>query len=131
MGQLALAPAATSSNLALSMPGTSDLLTRWILVTVGPVGSISRVTMASVATEVAVWPALASSLAKAMVKQPAWAAAMSSSGLVPVPSSKRDWKLYWAFVEGLALGGDGALAGLEVAVPEGGCFAVHDVLLSS
>ncbi len=33
-------------------------------------------------------------------------------------------------VQGVALGGDGALAGFEVAVPEGGCFAVHVILLS-
>ncbi len=52
-------------------------------------------TVADVSTEVAVWPAVASSLAKAMLKQPACAAAMSSSGLVPTPSSKRDLKLYW------------------------------------
>src|ERR1700744_4556610 len=31
-----------------------------------------------------------------MVKQPAWAAAISSSGLVPTPSSKRVLKLYCA-----------------------------------
>jgi hypothetical protein len=38
-------------------------------------------------------PAFARMLAKAMEKQPAWAAAMSSSGLVPAPSSNREAKL--------------------------------------
>src|SRR5688500_3062904 len=39
--------------------------------------------------------ALPSSAEKAMAKQPAWAAAMSSSGLVPAPFSKRVPKEYW------------------------------------
>lgn len=72
MGQPALALAAISSKVALSMPGTVEVLVRWILVTVGPPGAPgSSVTTAVVSTEVAVWPAVASSLAKAMLKQPA------------------------------------------------------------
>ncbi len=39
-------------------------------------------------------PALASAFANAIEKQPAWAAPISSSGLVPAPSSKRDWNEY-------------------------------------
>ena len=41
-----------------------------------------------------------------MVKQPAWAAAMSSSGLVPVPSSKREGEEYWRVAEEAALDGE-------------------------
>jgi hypothetical protein len=37
-------------------------------------------------------PSLASANDRAMVKQPAWAAAISSSGLVPAPFSKREPK---------------------------------------
>src|ERR1035438_10197754 len=33
-----------------------------------------------------------------MLKQPAWAAAMSSSGLVPMPFSKRVLNEYWLFL---------------------------------
>jgi len=71
MGQPALALAAVSSKRALSMPGTADLLVRWILVTVGLPSMNSRVTVAVVSTDVAVWPSVASMLAKAMLKQPA------------------------------------------------------------
>ena len=45
-------------------------------------------------TRFGVKPFLPSAAAKAIEKQPAWAAAMSSSGFVPVPSSKRDGKEY-------------------------------------
>ena len=40
------------------------------------------------------WPAPLSWKAVAMLKQPAWAAAISSSGLVPFSSPKRILKLY-------------------------------------
>src|SRR5918995_3874662 len=40
-------------------------------------------------------PACPSSLDSAIEKQPAWAAAISSSGLVPFPCSKRVVKEYW------------------------------------
>ena len=50
--------------------------------------------MASVSTLCGSWPALPSSADSAIEKQPAWAAAISSSGFVPSPSSKRDWNEY-------------------------------------
>ncbi len=46
-------------------------------------------TRASVRSSSGAWPAPVSWNAVAMVKQPAWAAAISSSGLVPRSSPKR------------------------------------------
>ena len=93
MGQPSLAFLASSSNMLFSIPGMVALVVRWILVTVGPASVVSRVTMAEVSSVAGGWPALVSCELSAMVKQPACAAAMSSSGLVPAPSSKRVWKL--------------------------------------
>src|SRR5476651_675353 len=63
-------------------------------VTVGPVGSISNVMVAVVLMDVGVKPALPSSAENAIEKQPACAAAISSSGFVPTPFSKRVLKEY-------------------------------------
>ena len=60
-----------------------------------PPSPFSRWTFAVVATRVGTKPALDSSFAKAIEKQPAWAAPASSSGFVPVPSSKRDANENW------------------------------------
>lgn len=43
----------------------------------------------------AVKPASFSTKLSFIVKQPAWAAAMSSSGLVPMPSANRELNEYW------------------------------------
>ena len=56
-----------------------------------PPSTGSRWSVASVSTLSGVTPALPSSAERAIEKQPAWAAAISSSGFVPSPSSKRDW----------------------------------------
>jgi hypothetical protein len=61
----------------------------------GPVTTFSKCTCASVDTRVGVMPALPSPADRAIEKQPAWAAATSSSGLVPVPLSNRDENEYW------------------------------------
>ncbi len=50
--------------------------------------------MAVVSTLSGSWPARPRSPDSAIEKHPAWAAAISSSGLVPSPSSKRDWNEY-------------------------------------
>ena len=55
----------------------------------------SRWTLAVVSTDVGVKPAASSPADRAIEKQPACAAPISSSGLVPVPSSKRDENEYW------------------------------------
>ena len=49
-----------------------------------------RWTSAVVSTDSEGWPACSSPSESAIEKQPAWAAAISSSGLVPSPSSNRD-----------------------------------------
>src|SRR5258708_8951373 len=59
-----------------------------------PSPTLSRVMVAVVSNFCAVMPAPPSCAESAMVKQPAWAAASSSSGLVPMPLSKREWKEY-------------------------------------
>ena len=61
-------------------------------VTPKPASVLSRWTLAVVSTEVGVKPASARPFEKAIEKQPACAAPISSSGLVPSPSSKRDLK---------------------------------------
>jgi hypothetical protein len=88
-GQLAFAPEAISWNLPLSMFGTRARVVRWIAVIAKPPGTWSSVRRASVSIASAVYPALSSENDSAMVKHPAWAAAISSSGLVPLPSPKR------------------------------------------
>ena len=62
---------------------------RWTAVIVGLPSTGSIVRCASVSIAVAVKPALLSVNDSAIVKQPACAAASSSSGLVPLPSPKR------------------------------------------
>src|SRR5437867_5045755 len=59
-----------------------------------PSATLSRETVAVVSSRCAIIPALPSCAESAMVKQPAWAAARSSSGLVPTPFSKRVLKEY-------------------------------------
>ena len=83
-------------------------------VTVGPVGSIPNVTVAVVAMESGLKPALPSSVENAIEKQPACAAAMSSSGFVPTPFSKRVLNEYCVCLS-VPLGGDAALAGFQIA----------------
>ena len=59
-----------------------------------PLSARSRWTRAEVSIEVGGWPARSSPPDSAIEKQPAWAAPISSSGFVPVPSSKREEKEY-------------------------------------
>jgi hypothetical protein len=59
-----------------------------------PASVLPRWTRASVRTSVGTEPAPASMFDSAIVKQPARAAPISSSGLVPVPSSKREANEY-------------------------------------
>ena len=94
-GQLAFAPAATSANAAASMPGTFAEVVRWTAQRVQPVlGWFSSVTAAVVLSVSATCPAFSRAAASAIVKHPACAAAISSSGLVPTPDSKREVKEY-------------------------------------
>jgi len=93
-GQPFLAPSAISWNFALSMPGTSASVVRSMAVIPNPPSTCSRWTPAVVLTRRGVKPARPRAAERAMEKQPAWAAPISSSGFVPVPCSKRELKEY-------------------------------------
>jgi hypothetical protein len=89
IGQLTFAPAATSWNLASSIPGTSASVTSWIFWMPKPSPTLPKWTCACVDTLVGSKPALPKPAESAIEKHPAWAAPMSSSGLVPGLSSNR------------------------------------------
>src|SRR2546423_11290841 len=93
-GQPVSAALTAASNLDLSAPGTCATRSRWLLVMPKPSGSLSRVIVAVVSSLLAVMPAFPSCAESAMVKHPAWAAARSSSGLVPTPFSNLVLKEY-------------------------------------
>src|SRR5262245_44007321 len=65
-----------------------------MVVILGPPPTISNFTLAVVLMRFAGWPAFSRLAESAIEKQPASAAAISSSGLVPFPSSKRDENEY-------------------------------------
>src|SRR5690348_10834476 len=87
IGQPALAASVALSHAALSAFGTLPLTDKWIPVTVQPASTFSMVTAAVVANRSAVRFAAPNCPDSAIVKQPAWAAAISSSGFVPFPFS--------------------------------------------
>src|SRR4029453_14491646 len=77
------------------MPGTSASVSSAICVIANPSPTFSSLTSAVVRMRVGVMPARDSCAVTAIVKQPAWAAPMSSSGLVADwPSSNRDLNEY-------------------------------------
>src|SRR5262245_59817269 len=88
-GQPALAPSAIFWNCSRPMLGTLASSVSADLEILKPAPSDSMVTAAEAAMRVGVKPALERANASAMVKQPACAAAISSSGLVPLVSPKR------------------------------------------
>lgn len=90
IGQFASASFANSANFSASRPGTLAFTSRW-LSTIAP---FSKVMVHLVSMLPGVRPAPEMMKLSFMVKQPAWAAAISSSGLVPAPSSKRLLKEY-------------------------------------
>ena len=94
-------------------------------VIVGLPSTVSIVSRASVSMAVAVKPALLSVKDSAIVKQPACAAAMSSSGFVPLPSPKRALNEYGRVAQGAALHRKRSAAFLRRALPAGGCLALH------
>src|SRR5258705_10376426 len=75
------------------MSGTLPLTSNALRVTLGAPSTISSVTAARVSMRVAGWPAFSRPDESAMLKQPAWAAASSSSGFDPFLPSKRVPKL--------------------------------------
>src|SRR5208337_3889581 len=94
-GQPDSAALAASSNFALSAPGILTVTSRCDAVILNPASVLSKVTVAVVSMLSAVMPAFPSCADNAMLKHPAWAAAISSSGLVPVPFSNRVLNEYW------------------------------------
>src|ERR1700719_4533079 len=93
-GQPVSAALTAASNLALSAPGMLATRSRWLLVMEKPSLTLASVMVAVVSSFCAVMPALPSCPESAMVKHPACAAANNSSGLVPIPFSKRVLKEY-------------------------------------
>ncbi len=91
-GQVFLAVSACSANALASRPGTSASVSSSIRVRRKPPSTLSRCTRAVVRMRRGVSFARLSPADRAMEKQPAWAAPISSSGLVPAPSSKRERK---------------------------------------
>src|SRR3984893_12199551 len=97
MGQPALAFSAAFSNAVLSTPGIRAETSRWTFVIVKPASSFSSVTAAAVSRLSGGMPALPSCAESAIVKHPACAAAINSSGFVPAPFSKRVENEYCVF----------------------------------
>src|SRR5258708_557959 len=88
-GQPVSAPLTAASNLALAALGIGASRSRWRVVMEKPSPTFSSEIVQVVSSFEAIMPASPSCLESAIVKQPAWAAASSSSGLVPTPFSKR------------------------------------------
>src|SRR3990170_2058294 len=97
IGQPFLAASAAAWTFASSAPGTLAATSRWIDVTAHPASVFSKFALAVVSMLSGVSPALPSSPENAIEKQPAWAAATSSSGFVPGASSNRIAKEYERF----------------------------------
>src|SRR5262249_20608887 len=76
-------------------PGIFAITSKCTDVTVKPASVFSSVTAADVRMLWAVMPAFPSWPDSAIEKQPAWAAAINSSGFVPLPSSNRVLNEYW------------------------------------
>src|SRR6186997_136959 len=80
-GQFSFASAATFSKAAASIPGTEAFVVRSILVIANPAGTDPNRTFAVVCILLGTCPRSESAAASAIEKHPAWAAAISSSGL--------------------------------------------------
>src|SRR5438046_6341467 len=89
-GQFFFVSSACSLNFVSSIPGTSASVFKSIVVIFGPPPTISSFTVAVVLIRFAGCPAFSKFAESAIEKQPASAAPISSSGFVPLPSSKRD-----------------------------------------
>jgi hypothetical protein len=93
-GQPFFAFSACSRKAFSSTPGTSASVSSSIRVISKASPTFSRWTWAVVLMRFGLRPAFVSPAASAIEKQPACAAPISSSGLVPLPSSKRETKEY-------------------------------------
>jgi len=97
MGQPFFAASAAFVNVAASAFGTFPTTSRWMEVTVHPASVLSKFNLAFVSMESGVNPSFPSSPERAIEKQPACAAATSSSGFVPFAFSNRVVNPYAAF----------------------------------
>src|SRR5947209_9804594 len=88
-GQVFFASSARRLKVPSSTPGTLPSVARSMRVMPHPCSVLSKCTVAVVRISCGLWPAWESAPAKAMEKQPACAAPISSSGFVPGPSSIR------------------------------------------
>src|SRR3984893_5443212 len=88
-GQFFFASSARRLEVASSMPGTLPSVARSMREIPHPCSPLSKCTLALVRISCGLWPAEERPLAKAIEKQPACAAPINSSGLVPAPSSIR------------------------------------------
>src|SRR5439155_13592026 len=93
-GHPRLASSAAFWNPACSRPGTRPCTLSSILVILGAPSTISRVHAAVVSTRVTGFPAFSRPADRAMLKQAACAAAISSSGFVPFFPSNRVANVY-------------------------------------
>lgn len=89
-GQPFSAASANFWKVAASAPGTLPTTSMWLAVIVQPESSFSIVSVTLVLMLSAVRLALPSCPESAIEKQPACAAAINSSGLVPAPFSNRE-----------------------------------------
>ena len=117
MGQPALAAAVAFSQAAASALGTFPFTDKWTPVTVQPASTFSIVTVAVVARFSATRFAAPNCPERAMVKQPAWAAAISSSGFVPFPFSNLVLNEYCDSAQDAALRRHRSFAGFEISLP--------------
>ena len=90
IGHPFLAVSAASWKVASSTPGTRPTVSRSILVIANPSPCLRSWTLASVRIDSGTLPPSERTSENAIEKQLACAAAISSSGLLPAPSSKRD-----------------------------------------
>src|SRR5215510_8134751 len=94
MGQPAFAFSAAFCTAARSAPGACAVTTRWLEVTANPASVFSNVTVADASILFGVIPASPSCAENAIAKQPACAAAINSSGFVPLAPSNRVANVY-------------------------------------
>jgi len=88
-GHPVLAACTALSNASWLAPGTRAFTSSWLDVMAKPSGCFSSVMVHAVSMLSGVNPACVNCAERAMEKQPACAAANSSSGLVPCSFSKR------------------------------------------
>ena len=124
-GQPTSALWASSSNFALSMPGTFALVVRWILVMVGFSPVRSRVRAAVVSIESGVRPALVISRAKGHGEAAGVSGGDELFGVGADAVGEAGFEAVLCVFQGAALGGDCSAAFFEAAFPDCTCATIH------